>query len=49
VKKNHLFTTPVRNADLNLLDMDDIASEENWKQKSRAMQARRWRKIHREV
>jgi hypothetical protein len=48
MKKSHLFTTPTRNEELNLVDLDDIVIEENWKQKSRAMQARRWRKLSRE-
>jgi hypothetical protein len=48
MKKTHLFTTPTRNVDLNLADMDDAMSEDNWQQKSRAMQARRWKKLKRE-
>ena len=49
MKKTHLLTTPMRNADLNLLDLDDYATEESWQQKSRAMQARRWKKLKREL
>ncbi len=44
VRKYYILTRPARLSDLSLDDMDEEDTS-GWREKSRALQARRWRKI----
>jgi len=44
VRKYYILTRPSRLSDLSLDDMDEEDTS-GWREKSRALQARRWRKI----
>lgn len=44
VRKYYILTRPARLSDLSLDDMDEQDTS-GWREKSRALQARRWRKI----
>jgi hypothetical protein len=44
IRKYYILTQPARLSDLSLEDMDD-ADSSGWRDKSRQLQARRWRKI----
>jgi hypothetical protein len=47
VKKYYIITKPTRLSDLTLDDLDD--SDYNWREQSRQMQARRWRKLRHQI
>ena len=44
VRKYYILTRPARLSDLTLDDMDEEDTS-GWREKSRSLQARRWRKI----
>ncbi|HET9721464.1 MAG TPA: hypothetical protein VFP32_00330 [Candidatus Saccharimonadales bacterium] len=48
LRKHYILTRPARLSDLSFDDIDDGA-EAGWREKSRQMQARRWRKIRHQV
>lgn len=43
VKKYYILTRPSKLSDLSLDELDD--NDEGWRERSRQLQARRWRKI----
>lgn len=47
MKKYYIITKPTRLSDLTLDDLDD--SDYNWREQSRQMQARRWRKLRQQL
>jgi hypothetical protein len=49
VKKYYILTRPARLSDLELDEMLDDDPESGWREKSRQLQARRWRKIRHQL
>jgi hypothetical protein len=49
VKKYYILTRPSRLSDLALDEMEDDDPESGWREKSRQLQARRWRKIRHQL
>jgi len=49
VKKYYILTRPAKLSDLAIDDIDDSYSEYGWREKSRQLQARRWRKIRHQL
>lgn len=49
VKKYYILTRPARLSDLALDEMQDDDPESGWREKSRQLQARRWRKIRHQL
>ncbi len=47
MKKHYIITKPTRLSDLTLDDLEDV--EQSWREQSRLMQARRWRKIRQQL
>lgn len=47
MKKYYIITKPTRLSDLTLDDLDD--NDFSWRQQSRQMQARRWRKLRNQI
>ncbi|MBX4199333.1 hypothetical protein KW789_00340 [Candidatus Saccharibacteria bacterium] len=47
MKKYYIITKPTRLSDLTLDDLDD--NDFDWRQQSRQMQARRWRKLRNQI
>ena len=48
VKKYYILTRPAKLSDLSLDDMD-AEDDDGWREKSRQLQARRWRKIRHQL
>jgi hypothetical protein len=50
MKKTHSFTTSIRNTDTDfLVELDEGFAEDTWRQKSQALQVRRWSKLRRQA
>lgn len=49
VKKYYILTRPAKLSDLSLDELDDNDTDAGWRDKSRQMQARRWRKIRHQL
>jgi hypothetical protein len=49
VKKYYILTRPARLSDLALDEMENDEPESGWREKSRQLQARRWRKIRHQL
>jgi hypothetical protein len=49
VKKYYILTRPAKLSDLTLDELDDDTTDFGWREKSRQMQARRWRKIRHQL
>jgi hypothetical protein len=49
VKKYYILTRPAKLSDMTLDELDEDYSEAGWREKSRQMQARRWRKIRHQL
>lgn len=50
VKDNkYIITRPARLSDVSIDDIDDADANEGWREKSRQLQARRWRKIRHQM
>jgi hypothetical protein len=49
VKKYYILTRPSRLSDLTLDELEDDSPEYGWREKSRQLQARRWRKIRHQL
>lgn len=49
VKKYYILTRPAKLSDLALDEMEDDEPESSWREKSRQLQARRWRKIRHQL
>jgi hypothetical protein len=45
----YILTRPARLSDMSIDDMDDADAENGWREKSRQLQARRWRKIRHQL
>ncbi|HVS78908.1 MAG TPA: hypothetical protein VHD84_01300 [Candidatus Saccharimonadales bacterium] len=48
VKKYYILTQPAKLSDLNLDEYED-SDDSGWREKSRQLQARRWRKIRHQL
>jgi hypothetical protein len=44
-----ILTRPARLSDMSIDDIDDADAENGWREKSRQLQARRWRKIRHQL
>lgn len=49
LKKYYILTRPSKLSDLTLDDIEDNSPESGWREKSRQLQARRWRKIRHQL
>ena len=49
VKKYYILTRPARLSDLSFDEMESDDIESGWREKSRQLQARRWRKIRHQL
>lgn len=49
VKKYYILTRPAKLSDLTIDELEDDSPEYGWREKSRQMQARRWRKIRHQL
>jgi len=49
VKKYYILTRPSKLSDLTLDELDDDEPESGWREKSRQLQGRRWRKIRHQL
>jgi hypothetical protein len=49
VKRYYILTRPTKLSDMAVDEIDDDYSEHGWREKSRQLQARRWRKIRHQV
>lgn len=49
IKKYYILTRPAKLSDLAIDEIDDSYSEYGWREKSRQLQARRWRKIRHQL
>jgi hypothetical protein len=45
----YILTRPTRLSDMSLDEIEDADAENGWREKSRQLQARRWRKIRHEL
>jgi hypothetical protein len=45
----YILTRPARLSDMSIDDIDDADAENGWREKSRQLQARRWRKIRHQL
>lgn len=49
VKKNYILTRPARLSEMSFDEIDSEYNDEDWREKSRRLQARRWRKIRHQL
>ena len=49
VKQFYILTRPTKLSDMAIDEIDDEYSEHGWREKSRQLQARRWRKIRHQL
>jgi hypothetical protein len=49
VKRFYILTRPTKLSDMAIDEIDDDYSEHGWREKSRQLQARRWRKIRHQL
>jgi hypothetical protein len=45
----YILTRPTRLSDMSLEEIEDAGAENGWREKSRQLQARRWRKIRHQL
>jgi hypothetical protein len=45
----YILTRPARLSDMSIEDIDDADANNGWREKSRQLQARRWRKIRHQL
>lgn len=45
----YILTRPARLSDVSIDDIDDVDANNGWREKSRQLQARRWRKIRHQL
>jgi len=48
-KARYIITRPARLSDMSIDDIEDADAENGWREKSRQLQARRWRKIRHQL
>jgi len=48
-KAKYILTRPARLSDVSIDDIDDADAENGWREKSRQLQARRWRKLRHQL
>ncbi|HET7827608.1 MAG TPA: hypothetical protein VFK97_01965 [Candidatus Saccharimonadales bacterium] len=49
IKKYYILTRPVKLSDMSFDEIDGEYDDEDWREKSRRLQARRWRKIRHQL
>lgn len=49
VKKYYILTRPMKLSEMSFDEIDTEYDDEDWREKSRRMQARRWRKIRHQL
>lgn len=49
VRKYYILTRPVRLSEMSFDEIDDEFDDDSWREKSRRLQARRWRKIRHQL
>ena len=49
MKHYYILSRPVRLSDMSLDEVDEEFDNESWREKSRRLQARRWRKIRHQL
>lgn len=49
IKKYYILTRPVKLSDMSFDEIESGYDDEDWREKSRRLQARRWRKIRHQL